>query len=367
MLRWISIAVAVMGLSLGVYAVATTRQEVPEVPLARQPSVNPFGRGISALGIVEPLEKTISVAVPEAGLVMEVFVKVGDRVEAGTPLLRLDGRTIEAELIRARAAVAVGESEIARWNALPRKEDVPPLEAVVAAAEARLADIEERSTKTQDAGERGAATEREVSRAAFEVRQARAELEQAKDELERVRAGGWEPDLAITKAQVQAARAQVESLQVLIDRLTVKATRGGTVLRRDVEPGEYAAAGGNARALLILGDLSALAVRAQVDEEDIALLNWVGGEPRRPAPKAVARTRGAVVREIPATLKRIEPFARPKSDLFGTNVERVDTRVIDVVLVLEPSPEHAIYPGQALDVFIDTGVAGAQPTADATR
>ena len=68
--------------------------------------------------------------------------------------------------------------------------------------------------------------------------------------------------------------------------------------------------------------------------------------------KAVARTRGAQPTMLDLEVLRIEPSARPKSDLTGNNTERVDTRVIDVVLRVTSPATTPIFPGQAVDVFI---------------
>jgi hypothetical protein len=101
---------------------------------------------------------------------------------------------------------------------------------------------------------------------------------------------------------------------------------------------------------MILGDLKQLRVRAQVDEEDIALLGpMLAGKTQR----AIARTRGAIVVDVPLTLVRVEPFARAKMDISGANVERVDTRVVEVVFAVEGAVAVPVFPGQALDVFIE--------------
>ena len=80
-------------------------------------------------------------------------------------------------------------------------------------------------------------------------------------------------------------------------------------------------------------------------EEDIALV--------RAGAKALGRTRGAVVDDIPLEILRIEPFARGKNQLTGANAERVDTRVIEVLLRVDSSSTRTLYPGQAVDVYIE--------------
>jgi multidrug efflux pump subunit AcrA (membrane-fusion protein) len=350
MVRWITILLSVIGLSVGVWAVATADEKKPDLPLARAAAVNPYERGVAALGTIEPGGKGVSIQAPEVGLVVEVFVDVGDDVKAGDPLFRLDTRRLEADLVRAEAAVAAGEAEVARWHALPRAEDVPPLEAAAAATEALWKDREELRLLTIDAARKGSGTDRDVSRATFQALVAKSEFDRAAADLAKVKSGGWKPDLAVAESKVAGLRAEVQALRLLMDRLTVRAPRDGKVLRRQIEPGEFASADPG-RSAIILGDLSVLNVRAQVDEEDIGLIR--AGELGTPGPAAVARTRGAIVADLPLELIRIEPFARPKSDLIGTNLERVDTRVIDVLFRIKGEPKTRVYPGQAVDVFIE--------------
>jgi multidrug efflux pump subunit AcrA (membrane-fusion protein) len=346
MAKYITFLLSAVGLAVGVWAVSTAKQDVPEIPLARPASVNPYANGVAALGLVEPAGREVSVLAPEPGLVMEVLVEVGDHVEAKAPLFRLDARRLEADLLRAQAATATGRAEIERWKALPRVEDLPPLEAAVTRAQSIVRDREDTLRRTEEAVQRNALSERELSAARFSLEAAQAELVKVQADLAKAKAGGWQPDLVVAQAQLGLQEQEVAALKLLIERLTVRAPRAGVVLRRDIEPGEFVT-NEAARPALILGDLSKLHIRAQVDEEDIAL---VGA-----ASEALATTRGAARTKVPLRFLRIEPYARPKTDLFGVNTERVDTRVIDVVFEAGETA-GTIYPGMSVDVFIEASL-----------
>jgi hypothetical protein len=99
----------------------------------------------------------------------------------------------------------------------------------------------------------------------------------------------------------------------------------------------------------VLGDLTTMQVRAQVDEEDTPLL-------RMGAP-AVARIRGPMATEIPLRMLRIEPFARPKTQISGASTELVDTRVIETVFEAQITAGARLYPGQVVDVYIEAATA----------
>lgn len=363
MVRWITIFLSVAGLSVGIWAVMTAKEPEPDLPLARPAAINPYQNGISALGVIEPSQRSVGIVAPEAGLIVEVFVDVNDPVDVGTPLFRLDSRRIEADLIRANAAVQAAQAEITRFHALPRPEDVPPIQAAVDVAKALLQDREDQLRVIQETIARGSGTDRDLARNQFLVQAAKAEYERALAELTRTKAGGWAPDLTVLTGRVEALQAEVQAMTLLKDRLTVKASKPGKVLRRTVEPGEFASLD-STRPAMVIGDLTQLNIRAQIDEEDIGLLTQVTGSALQGMankPRATARTRGANSNSFELELVRIEPFARAKSDLGGANLERVDTRVIDVIFFVKNPPAAPLFPGQAVDVFIEGQPKAPQP------
>lgn len=354
MIRWLTIVLAAAGLGLGAYAVATNDADrAPAPPPASPPSVNPFSSGLAASGVIEAASRNVPIGLPEGGLVIEVMAGVGERVERGQPLVQLDDRPLRAELIRAEAQVKVAEAELARLRAQPRAEELPALEAGVARARVRLADAEDQFKEMMGAKERGAISPTEVGRRRFSVEAARAEVAQAEAELALVKAGAWASDVIVAEARLAAAVAEIEALRVRKDRLTIRSPMAGTVLKRGVEPGQFAGGSASmasmsqpAEAAMVVGDVSSLRVRARVDEEDAPLL--------RDGARGVARVRGLVPEDLTLTMLWIEPLAQPKVDLLGTTTERVDTRVVEVMFRVEPGFRSRLFPGQSVDVFIET-------------
>lgn len=350
MARWITILLAVLGLGIAGWAVATNRQTLPDLPPVREPSVNPFGRGIAALGIAEPATRIVSVLPPEPGLVMSVTVDVGQVVKAGDVLFVLDTRPLEAELIKAEASARVSADELARLRSLPRAEDILPVRSSVARAKSIEQERAESLERVLNAGTQSAANEWDIRREKLMLEQARAATSQIEAELARVLAGASKEELAVASAQAESGATQVRSIRMLLDRQSVRAQRNGTILRRSIEPGEFAGTD-SSRPALVLGDLSTIHVRAQVDEEDIGLLQRARSTSQ--TLRVAGRLRGAVVEEFDLSLVRIEPFARPKTNLTSGTTERVDTRVVDVIFAVSTMPPSGLLPGQAVDVFVD--------------
>jgi HlyD family secretion protein len=156
-----------------------------------------------------------------------------------------------------------------------------------------------------------------------------------------VKAGAWEPDRQQARAEVAQAEASLRQVEVEIERTRVRAPVDATVLEVNVRVGVYAQPNTQ---LVLLGDLSTLHLRVDVDEESAPLvqrgcraLAFVKGFPRTP---------------IPLEFVRIEPYIRPKRSLTGENNERVDTRVLQVIFRLGRAP-LPVYVGQQVDVFME--------------
>lgn len=356
MIKWSTFIVAFIGLIVGVYTASTATREAPKVPLAGQPSINPFDHGIAATGIVEAASRNIPVAAPDGSLVTRVFVEVGQRVKAGDPLFELDPRPIQADLVKAKAARDAAAASLARLQAEPRPETLPPLEAAVASARAEAQDLETRLHMWESVTDRRAVTEDEINKVRFAALAAQGRLAQAEANLQLAKAGAWAQDVDVAKADLAQAQSQVDAVQILLDRRTVRAPIDGTILKRGIEPGQYARAEAVAldQAPIVLGDLSTLHIRARIDEEDLPLL--------RPGAKGVARIRGRVNITAALTMLRIEPLAIPKTQLSGDTTERVDTRVLEVIFeVAGDAAQLPLFPGQLVDVFVE----GAEPESAA--
>lgn len=349
MIRWLTIVLALAGLGVAIYTVSTARHQPPKVPLEATPSVNPFQNGIAATGMVESGSRDVQIAAPDGAMATKVFVEVGATVKPGDPLFELDPRPLQADLVRARSARDAADAALKKVLAQPRAEEIPPLEAEVKALETEVADWTDQWERLTEAQKQAATNDYEIRRRQFTLDGAKARLQESRARLALLKAGPWAPDVEIAKSQLAQADATVKATELLLERRTVRASIAGTVLKRNIDPGEFAPADAKSPSI-VLGDLSALHIRARVDEEDLPRL--------QAGSKASARIRGQKPITVPLTMLRIEPLVQPKVDLSGSTTERVDTRVLEVVFTVDktdgaPPP---LYPGQLVDVYIESTV-----------
>ena len=69
---------------------------------------------------------------------------------------------------------------------------------------------------------------------------------------------------------------------------------------------------------------------------------------------AVGLFRGDTQKEFALRFERLEPYVIPKRSLTGDAIERVDTRVLQVLYeIVTPAEPTTLFVGQQMDVFID--------------
>jgi hypothetical protein len=51
---------------------------------------------------------------------------------------------------------------------------------------------------------------------------------------------------------------------------------------------------------------------------------------------------------------RIEPYVIPKVSLTGSRIERVDTRVLQIIYAFDNPDDRPVYVGQKMDLYLET-------------
>jgi HlyD family secretion protein len=335
------LAVLALGFA-GLSVARLTPKRPPAEPFSPPPAAG-FQNKIGAVGLVEASTENISVSLPVPGLVTTVYVKAGDQVRKGQMLFALDDRDVRAELALRESNLSLAKAKLARLEAAPRTEEIPPVEARVHEAEAQLSDAQVQLSNMESVRDKRAIRSEDLERRQRAVSIAEARLDEARSSLELLKAGTWKEDLEVARAELQQAESQTDRVRADLERLTVTSPIDGEILQCKVRPGEYAAAGPLEQPLILLGSTRRLNVRADVDERDAVRV--------KPGAAVVASVRGDAARQFRLSFVRFEPFVVPKKNLTGDSAERVDTRVLQVVYAIEPGAP--VRPGQQMDVLIE--------------
>lgn len=294
----------------------------------------------AAPGRIEPKSGTVRVGSALLGRIAEVAVKQNDKVEEGELLIRLDDD-------EARARLQAAETEVASRK---RERDAQPLDKA--------------RDELREAEDNVFATERELTNARFELEyelQARREgngtdqrvvhardgLAKAKDKLQdersayaKAQAKSNIPAPNRLESALQAARSDVAVAEALLEKTRILAPVSGTVLQLPAKAGEMVAPSPD-QTLAVLGDMSVVRLKAEVDEIDVSKIK-VGG-------KVVVKSNAYPGKEFEGTVAELAPsLASPQFALRGAR-RPVDVEVLPVTIDLQGNPP--LLPGMRADAF----------------
>lgn len=222
-----------------IYDVATAERRTIEV-------------SVSSSGVVEPLA-IVEVKSKASGEVLDVQVAVGDLVDAGMLLVRIDPRTVRNDLAQREAE----------------------LKAALSRREIAISQME----RAESLLEKGTFTQIDLEQAAL--------------------------DLANSEADVVSGQVSVENARIAVDDTDVRAPITGTVIQKPVERGQVISsptrdvAGGSP--LMQMADLSKVQIRALIDETDIGKI--------RPGMGATVSVAAYPNQPFPGDVVKIEPQA----------------------------------------------------------
>ncbi len=308
-IRYSTYLLAIAGvIAMGIVLQTIRSQETAMPPPPVTPPMKQTADDIAATGILEAKDENVAIGVPVSGLVEAVKVAVNQTVKEGDALLILDDRELSASLLKQQAAIAIAEANLV-------------------VARAQLAKVQDMLDRMKSVTDMRAISQDDLRNRTNDVLVAKAQLQAA-------------------EAQLASAKAEVQQTELLIDRLTVKAPRAGTILQVNIRTGEYASPS-NKQPVLVLGEISTLHVRADVDEQNAMEV--------APGKDATFSLKSDSTRKFKAQFVRIEPYVIPKVSLTGASTERVDTRVLQVIYKLEKPKDQALYVGQQVDIFIPRG------------
>jgi HlyD family secretion protein len=352
------IVLAVVGMAAGLVNAYFSGEKKPPLPPAFHPAQDPYAKGIYAEGIIEsyqPNGENINIFPEVGGRVAHIYVREGQRVAKGTPLLQIDESiqlpTVAQEKAAAKAALAM----LQELKAEPRAEVLAVNSAQVVAAKASLKSARDDLAllrKSYALSPKSVSTQ-QLTDAANAVKVAEANLLVQKKNYELTRAGAWSYDIQNQQHLFESAQKTYEAGKALLAKYTVRAPVDGVVLSIIAARGSFASTAGIYETytqaytpVIVMGEAKpSYQVRCFVDEILV---------PRLPAlsqMKAKMYLRGTDI-GIPLQFLRVAPYVIPKVELSDQRTELVDVRDLSVLFKFKPPKGVHLYPGILVDVYL---------------
>lgn len=325
---------------------------------------------VTANGEIRPLnfyELTSEVA----GRVIEIYVREGDVVKKGQPLLKVDPTQIEANLSRDMAALraAQAEKENAEVQLRAALNNISNVEAMLASARYDLERSKADFTLAQQDYERSQklVEEEVISKAEFDAAESRFRAAQALVRAQESRVKQLEAQLREAKIRVEAARAAVRSADARIaqaqaslratqdqfSKTIQKAPIDGVIASLPIRVGQYALTTFQTTPLLTIADMSEIRVEVQVDETDVTSV--------KPGQKAKIKVDALGDKELDGVVKEVgqAPITQGPgglSSLSTTSQEAKDFKVVISLVNLTDEVRNALRPGMSATATITTDV-----------
>lgn len=303
----------------------------------------------SATGRIEPKDGEIRIVPQLAGKIAEVAVKLNDKVKKGEMLVRLDDDDAMLKVVAASAEADVRKRE-------RDEEPATGLSADRRKAEDNLSDAERALFQARiklDRVNRGAPEEGDRARA--RVAQAEGRLATERAALARLNDSGGMPLPTRLESAVTIARSDLSAAESAVEKMHIRAPSDGTILNLQAKIGEVAAPSLEL-ALVTMGDLSTLKVRAEVEERDATKV--------RVGQRVVVRADAFPGKDFEGVVTTVaQSLGTPRIASRGPRRPN-DVEVLEVQATLDGQP--ALLTGMRVDVFFkldDTADRGANNPA----
>ncbi|WP_164876014.1 efflux RND transporter periplasmic adaptor subunit [Falsirhodobacter deserti] len=296
---WIFALVAAIALTGGAYFWMNGRSDATIPPATLAVQRGDVAVNVLAAGQIESAA-LVSVGARVSGTVEELAVTLGQTVQEGDLIARIDSRDQENALAQARASLA-------------------GIEAKISSAEASLVLAQQSYDRSRTLSQRGSLTVE-----AFE--QASADLAIAKAALAELEASRDDARIAVSIAEVE------------LDRTRITAPMTGTVVAIVTKAGQTVNANQSTPTIVKLADLEHMVVNAEISEADVVRV--------APGQDVTFTILGAPDRQFSAQVRQIEPAP--------AGIEDSDTI----------STEEAIYYNGLFDVENTDGVLRIGMTAE---
>ncbi|BAY12306.1 efflux RND transporter periplasmic adaptor subunit [Calothrix sp. NIES-2098] len=281
---------------------------------------------ITASGKVVPVQ-SVNISPKNPGVLGQLYVEQGDRVQQGQIIARMDVGEIEAQILQYKANIAQAQAQLDQARAGNRPQEITQAKARLAQAEAQLAaaragnraqEIEQaqaqvesakaqvnltqaRVTRYRELTRQGATSQDQLDQYISEDRRAQASLQEAQKRLSLLQSGtrteeieakeaavtearaalvllenGSRPEeIAQRQAAVKAAQAQLKAAEVRLADTVIRAPFTGIVTQKYANIGAFvtpttsASSSASATSSSIVAVARGLEVLAQVPEADI--------------------------------------------------------------------------------------------------
>ncbi len=294
----------------------------------------------SATGRVEPESGEAQINSEVPGRIEDIAVKLNDNVKAGDLLIRLDDNVALTKVAAAAAEANMRERQRNDENVRGLAQERRNAEDAVATAERTLFGARQAFDDALQEKRAANGTDEAVTTARTNLEDAKKKLSDERANLASVNAKAGMPLPTALESALAVARAHLSAAELGVEKTRIRAPFDGSILNVTAKDGEVVVPTPE-NTLLIFGDLSALKVRAEVEERDAAKI--------RVGQRVVVRADAFPNQDFEGRVTSIaQSLSAPRIATRGPRRPN-DVEVLEAVIDLDGRPP--LLTGMRVDVF----------------
>lgn len=327
---------------------------------------------VVAPGVVEAISEEIEVGAEIPGKLKQVLVEEGDQVVKGQMIAVLENSDFEAQIVSAKTQIETlrRQKETAESRTLQaktertrifngsrpeeRREALQTYEQTLPNVEQAKREVKRRE-KLYASGD---VSREEIKRAKRDLETLQKQSSATREKYNVVNADARKDDLnkadaAILLAEnqvnefdalIREAEARVRTAQANLDKTIILAPISGVILRKRLKDGESVSPE-NQTGIVSIADVSALRVRVDLDETDVAKV--------RENQTAYVTADAYGEKKFTGKVVKIGQILGRKNFRTERPTEKVDTKILEILIELEPNQKLPL--GLRVDTFIELG------------
>ena len=295
-------------------------------------------------GNIEAHESLVSFKVQ--GRIIDLPVEEGQSVNRGDLLARLDSADYRQKLRIDEAGVRARQSSLALTLAGTREQEIQAAHQSMLEAQADLQQKQLDYDRAQRLYKEDAVSAQDRDLADTALKRSHAVFQAARQKYSEAVEGSRKEDIAVARANLQEAEANLGMARVNLDYTVLRAPSAGVISVRQGELGEVVLPG---TPVVTLADLDHVWLRAYVAETDLGRVHW--------GQDAAITTDTFPGKQYHGRISFISPSAEFTPKSVQTNKERV-TLVYRIKIDID-NAGHELKPGMPADAHIQLAASKA--------
>ncbi len=301
-------------------------------------------------GNIEAHESLVGFKV--VGRIIDLPIEEGQQVEQGALLARLENADYRQKVRIDEASVRVRQSDLALTLAGTREQEKKASRQAMLDAQADMEEKKIDNDRAQKLFAKDEVSAQDRDMAATALKRAQATYKAAQQRYNEAVEGSRKEDIAIARANLKQADADLGLSQVTLGYTILHAPSTGVITVREAELGEVVSPG---TPVVTLADLDHIWLRAYIAETDLGRIHW--------GQDAAVTTDTYPGKQYHGRISFISSMAEFTPKSVQTYKERV-TLVYRIKIDID-NPNHELKPGMPADAHIELSSTNqnAQPAA----